>query len=268
MNATEQRPPAALALEPSGKRVAWTPQVWSAVLAGVWFCFWGLLLQPADPKASAAPPAKAPRVAFLPGPAARGGGAPHADLRALWSPVLFSLPTPMGFSRSVVSGDSALRPPLQQAQSTPVLLARPALPPNAPLISVPADVLAGRAAAEPLVPETAVFARTAAVTGQAWQILLHDGLADASWQAQPLPKVPADGSAGTWEAEAQLELSREGLVQHVWLEAPTASSNVNAQLVHALLQWRCAPATNARAVHVLLRAASAAPPPPAAGGAP
>ncbi len=270
MNATEQRPPAALALEPSGERVAWWPLVWSAVLAAAWFGFWGLLLQPEDRKVSAAQPAKAPRVAFLPDPAARGGGAPHADLRALWSPVLFSLPTPMGFSRAVDRGDSALRPPLLQAQSTPVLLARPVPPPDAPLIPSPAEVLAGRAAAELLVPETPVFARAAAGTGQTWQILLRNGSAGAVWQAQPLPTAPAAGSAGAWEAGAQLEVSREGVVQHVWLEAPTASSNLNAQLVHALLQWRCTPATNARAVHVLLRVANTALalPPPAAGGPP
>jgi len=268
MKTAEQSPSAVLAPEPAGARAAWRPQVWSAVLAVVWFGFWGLLLQPADRKASAARPAKTPRVAFLPGPAARGGGVPHADLRALWSPVLFSLPTPMGFSRSVVSGDAALRLPLQQALSTPVLLARPAPPPHALLIPSPADVLSGRAAAGPLVPETPVFARAAAVTGQAWQILLRGGLADAVWQAQPLPTAPADGSAGVWEAGAQLEVSREGVVQHVWLEAPTASSNLNNQLVHALLQWRGTPATNARTGHVLLRAASAALPPPAAGGAP
>ncbi|MCX6995619.1 MAG: hypothetical protein NTV49_00680, partial [Kiritimatiellaeota bacterium] len=85
MPAAQQRPPAAAAPAPSGARAAWWPQVWSAALAVAWFGFWGLLLQPEGRKASAALPAKAPRVAFLPDAAVRGGGAPLTDLRALWS---------------------------------------------------------------------------------------------------------------------------------------------------------------------------------------
>jgi len=262
--------PEPAALVPAGWR-----QLWAAVLALAWFGGWGLLLQPAGSPAPATRVAKAPRVTYLPAPAVQGDGATRADLRVLWSPVLFSLPTPMGFSRSAASNEATLRPPLQQALSTPVLLARPVPPPAAPLIPPPVANLAGPAPAAPAVPAAPVFTAPPPATSAAWQVLLRGGLADAAWQAQPLPPAPADGTAADVEAGAQLEFSREGWAQHVWLDAPTASSNVNAQLVRALLQWRCAPAAAPRSGAVVLRATGPTlPPPPApagsapAGGAP
>ncbi|MCX6998469.1 MAG: hypothetical protein NTV49_15645 [Kiritimatiellaeota bacterium] len=247
------------------------PGLWAGLLAAGWFGFWALALQPEIVKVPARQPVKAPRVCYLPGPEARGEKAANADLRAMWSPVLFSLPTPMGFSRSVESGDAALRPPLQQTQSAPVLLARPATADNTPLVPSPTGVLARRAAGEPLlvIKEPPVFAGVAAATGPTWQVVTGGGRAAARWQAQPLPKTPADGGESLWEAGAQVEVSREGVVQHVWLETPTASSNLNVQLVHALLQWRCAPAAAPRTGNVLVRYAGAvAARPPAAGGQP
>ena len=189
----------------------------------------------------------------------------------MWSPVLFSLPTPMGFSRSVVSGDAVLRPPLQRTQSAPVLLPRPAPADNTPMIPAPADVFARRAADAPplVIIEPPAFAGVLAATGRTWQVVLSGGLVEARWQAQPLPKAPAGDGGDLWEAGAQIEFNRAGVVQHVWLETPTASSNLNAQLVRALLEWRCAPAAAPRAGSVIVRTVGGVPAqPPAAGGPP
>ena len=228
--------------------------LWAAALAIGWFGFWGLVLRPEPVRETERTPPPAPRVTYLPGTEGLGGRSAQADLRALWSPVLFALPTPMGFSRGATNSDVAWRPPLQQTQSEPVLLTRPP-PAPAALMAVTPGLLARRAAAPPaLVPaEPPVFAGAPAATGRVWQVVLGDGLAGIRWQQQPLPEAPAEDGESLWEAGAQLEISREGVVQHVWLDTPTASAQVNDLLLHALLGWRSVPEAKARSGRVVLR---------------
>lgn len=230
-------------------------------LSALWFGFWGLLWQPEAFTLSREAPLFTPHARFLPARTPADGGEVQSDLRVMWSPVLFALPTPMGFSRAPAAGDGHDRPRVQRPSLEPLLMP----PPSQQLAAVvPAPRL-------PALNQGALFrldGATPVFTGMPvpTNTLVIDklgGLAALACLEQPLPALPAELTADSWTIAAALEVGREGRVQHVFLDTPSASPAFNEQLTRAFFGWRFAPSTAAAqgVVHLHYGAAPKVPQP-------
>jgi hypothetical protein len=237
-----------------GSRCLWLV---AGMIATSWFGAWALLLSPASPR-PARGVALVPRVVYL--PSMSDAAAPTgvtAEVRMLWSPVLFSLPTPLGFSRDALTNEMRMRPPLgpyagftnfleRAARTAPVI--EP--PPRVNLPEMAANALRAVVASEPLTP---AFDLTAVSTSALFEIVLLDGLAGRKFAETRLPVRPWVGGAKPWEAVAYLELDEAGRVVHVFLESPSPSDALNARLAQVLRAWRLAEPGSASSGRVLLR---------------
>ena len=212
-------------------------------LAGLWFGFWGLLWQPQTFTLPSELPRFTPHARFLPARTLADGGEPQSDLRVMWSPVLFALPTPMGFSRAPAAGDGHDRPRVQRPNLEPQLMP----PPTASLKSVvPASKFPGfnDGANFRLDGAEPVFAAMPAATNSLTTEILG-GLRDTPCLEKPLPALPPELISDSWAVAATLEVGREGRVQHVFLDPPSASAAFNVQLTQAFFRWRFAPSSAA-----------------------
>lgn len=213
-------------------------------LAALWFGFWGLLWQPESFTAPREAPRFTPHARYLPVRAAADGGEPASDLRVMWSPVLFALPTPMGFSRAPAAGDGHDRPRVQRPNIEPLLMPPPPPPPPTALVPTPTLPAFNDGVHFRLDGATPVFAALPMATN-ALAIEMLGALAERRCLEQPLPPLPPDLAADSWTVMATLEVGREGRVQHVFLDPPSAVAEFNAQLTQALHRWRFAPAAAA-----------------------
>jgi hypothetical protein len=231
-------------------------------LAAGWFGFWGLLWQPELFSAPRELPRFAAHARYLPARAPAEGGEAARDLRVMWSPVLFALPTPMGFSRAPAAGDGHDRPRVQRPDIEPRLMPPPPAAALTPVVPAPRQPALNDGANFRVDGVAPVFAQLPAITSTLTSEVLGD-LAAVACLEKPLPPLPQDLTVLNWQVVAKLEVGREGRVQHVFLDPPSTSAGFNAQLTQALLRWRFAPAAAAAQGQVRLQHL-AAPQPPAA----
>lgn len=220
----------------------WPRQLWllAVPLALVWFGFWGLLWSPEAYTPQRHLPRFAPHARFLPGRTAAVGDEAQRDLRVMWSPVLFALPTPMGFSRTPAAGDGHDRPRVQRPGLEPVLLSPPQDADRGRVvstISVPAFTAGDRFNVDEGVP---VFTTQPAITNMLLVELLGE-LAALQPLGKPLPVVPAGLAADSWSMKVQIDIGREGSVRHAFLDPPSAAPEFNIQVLQAISRWRFAP---------------------------
>jgi hypothetical protein len=213
-------------------------------LSALWFGFWGLLWQPETFIAPRENPLFTPHARFLPARAPADGGEPQSDLRVMWSPVLFALPTPMGFSRAPAAGDGHDRPRVQRPTLEPQLMPPPPVAKLAAVVPVPRLPALNDGANFYLDGAAPVFAALPGVT-PTLSVEVLGALAGLRCLDQPLPPLPVELAAESWTVVATLELGRAGRVQHVFLDPPSASAAFNAQLLQAFFRWRFAPSAAA-----------------------
>lgn len=157
----------------------------------------------------------------------------------LWSPLLFSLPTPYGFSRTIQ----------MEALETRGI---PAVPiPSPPLMEFDQALTAAvihrehalsesrlRAALLPYrpTPEPPAIPPASPDAGPVWRphpTLANQGFAPPqAWIAQ-LPETPAP-----WSVTAVIDLDEKGRVRHVFLSEPHQDRALNAAIVNMLRQGR------------------------------
>lgn len=189
-------------------------------LAAAWYAWILFGLDPAPPPEPRARARPAP-VTYMPVEAA--GMPDRPDVRAIWSPVLFSLPTAVGFSRGAPSGPVA-RPPLDPPAEPPPLLAlRPQTPARTPVPLAPVPLPA-------YVPPPP---RPPAPAGTTMTPLEGAVPADAGF-----PVAPEARGDRAWEAEAQVDFGEDGLPRHAFVESADASSGVRGEIARGLHRWR------------------------------
>ncbi len=237
------------------------PRLTALALSAALFGLWALV--PPAPEPAHPPRARfAPLVLLTPETRAEllaaDGGEPWVRM-----PVLFSLPTRLGFSplASPALADAELRF-LDQAPPPP-FLERPAAPP-APGTD-PGPVLAR--AAEQALTRPPSPARAAAVTPPPpipdtaprvdW--ILRDGLAGRAWADAPKP--PETWTAGpAWQAEAALTVDEDGHPSSVLLTRPAPDPDVNRTLTRLLRASRFDADGGPTSGRVVIRVQPAPPP--------
>mgnify|MGYP007069029057 CR=1 FL=1 len=197
----------------------------------------GLRPAPPRPVADVAAPAP-PRLRYLP-LADPGLDANATDVRVVWSPALFSLPSRLGFRGSSpapgLSGPS-LDSPIHDTARLTAAAQSPA----------PPAVLAPRPAARPMLPAVSVprVFDTPATPAALADVLepLDDGLR-GRLESAPLDPSAADGGRG-WEAVVWLAFDEAGLPRHALIERiepPDAPPETRVLLQRGLRAWRAAP---------------------------
>lgn len=196
-------------------------------LHGAW---WFLLARYWHPAGSARPLPEAPRLAYLPD--ARETG----EARAFGSPVLFALPTELGFS----GGDrlSLDRAPagLKGMGASPVLQGRPPAENTADGYLPGLEQLVNRTAPVAPVagePERA-FSLAVGATGFALRIYWPDGTPPVRSGLPGAGVLAALLKDKPWELEALLEFDPQGGVRHVLIEKPTPERERNELVARAL----------------------------------
>lgn len=180
------------------------------------------------------PPIPAVRMTWLADGPANDGGAWRSDVRAIASPILFALPTPLGFSRDALR-PSGLKPP----------------PPSVatgftPIYATPATTIVARLAAPPLgetvagfrslpVPEDRTqIGGVRGATGSVLVVVAKLGRETAVTRAIPVEANSIFADAQSWEAVARVDLDNSGWADRVLLEKPGTVTNRNASLVQLL----------------------------------
>jgi hypothetical protein len=160
---------------------------------------------------------------------------------AVWSAVLFPVPTKEGFSKRAAVSDAG-----QDVMS----LVKPWTAP-APLLEwAPdrhADVEVGVLTLKDEVafrPEAAEAPAFPAFTNRPSGIYVEadEGLTRRKFEAPALAKAPAPADAVPWgPVTAYVETDRQGRVQHVFLDSSSGQTNIDAMIVRALLSGTAAP---------------------------
>jgi len=206
----------------SAGRTARIGALGTGIVAGV--AWWAAVLLGLRPVAPPGPAPSGLRAAVSYMPLQSFAPPERPDARAIWSPVLFSLPTPAGFSREVEAGPVA-RPPLEPAPEPPPLLARRAAAVDEAGVSVPAvplpSVPAGPRPAPPPPPVAAIVP----VEGR-----LPPGV------VFPVPAALAGPSA--WEAEVRVAFDDSGMPARAFIEPGDAPAAARAETVRSVMRWR------------------------------
>lgn len=232
-------------------------------LALGWHVLWAVALAPA-PELLSRPPVRVPQLLFA--PAVEPSDEDQTDPRAIWSPTLFSLPTPMGFSRSAFDRRAGARPPDVPTLAASYVIERLPAGPAAPLFdrAAPlAEQVSGRlfeVGPPPLGP--AAFSPPTNVALPGVQVEFAGELAGRQWASWMLPDMPAALRRRPWEVTAAVESDDGVRLTHVFLEVPTAFPEVNQLVEGALRRARLAAGTPVSSGRVVIRSAA---PPGAAG---
>ena len=200
-------------------------------LHGIW---WYLAASPDGPAHAPVPVLPVASLVYVPDPASM------EDARALGSPVLFALPTGLGFSGEARAESRAAPSGLRGAESWPVLMDPASVPQGTDDFLPPLDQVVVRTPSSfSALPEVSrTFNLPTGSTGFVLRIYwpdgtpsLRGGLPGAGVLAPVLKDRP-------WELGALLEFDDQGTVRHVFLEKPTPDRDRNEVVARALRALR------------------------------
>ncbi|HEY8241161.1 MAG TPA: hypothetical protein VIH35_06935 [Kiritimatiellia bacterium] len=225
---------------PSSSRGNGTVAAWvscAILAAAAHAAWWRIAPSPPAPTHAGRPPA--PRVSFMsPEQFVRG-----TDVRVLWSPKLFAVPSSLGFSGSLLGERIAFGPRARVAAPRPFLVER--APAWGVGMATPAEetlaaLVRGSASSLPVraVAPSPVFASRPSSTS----IVLHITWTDQSGVSRNVSvdvgRVDPWVDPKPWQAGALLDVDMAGSVRHVFLETPTSLKDRNAALVRVLSTLR------------------------------
>lgn len=236
------------------EQAAW---VVAAGAALVLHAFWLFISPRADFQVEGDARLTPPQVYYLPLGPAPDDPAFRQDVRAVWSPILFSVPTAMGFSEALLRERPRLLPPIVARDSAGVVMTAPKDGGPPPAISS-----AGRFLGDYLWP-------------RGWADRYHGGRGEdevaATWptgamvrvflQGQPeKPLAELQAAPGTpwadeqgWEAVVCLSGDPGTVVRHALLELPTASAERNREIVRIARTLDMGTASTSNGAHVVFR---------------
>lgn len=211
----------------------------------IWMVAWLLIPSYRWPEK---PPTRAPstpKYLFLNAPANRA----EWLLRWLWSPTVFSLPSPVGFSRAVLGSRPHVETTLRAAFPPPLIHDFAA---DLNRVALEYVVELERKYRHPMIgdlhPRLDKVPETPAPRKPDFIVQWPPHWSDQHWIEKDLPTQLTRGAA--WSATVVLEADAGGRVQHVFFEAPPADPNVRLALDRALRQWVMAKDAPERSVRV------------------
>ncbi|MFH0880286.1 MAG: hypothetical protein V2A34_11285 [Lentisphaerota bacterium] len=234
-------------------------QAWgmALILALGWHSVWWVWLGAAPPAPKLLIP-QTPSVTYTPFHVKSSDGeALHADVRVLWSPALFSLSTPVGFSRVMLEDQIGIRPSIQPPSGASNLLERLALSGSNPVARLAGSV--GEEAAAWMAdlpslhdPEDRTVNETPFQEQRFW-VEFSGGLKGANFKRLNFPRNNPQINRMPWEIRAYLEFNGMGVARHVLLDQPTMSKKLNQYILRELLALQLKNATDGQNGYVTIR---------------
>ncbi len=227
----------------------------AGVSAALWFGLLAALFRVAVP--SAPVPRAAPvSLSWWPAESDPAAVRAAADIRALWSPAVFALPTPAGFSHVLRTERSRLTPPVAGDRPEPVYLdsartAGAAVP--VPDLVQPFTV----PRAPPAASGDGVFPPRKAKT-ELPRLVFPEG-----WESRIFSGIELDFGAWTnagWNARMEMRFDERGVPVSMLLAEPSGWPEVDRRLARSARGWRLLEPSAPREGAVAWRN-----PPPAAG---
>lgn len=214
--------------------------------AGIAVAMHGLLfaVSPADRRGK--PASNAPRTAYLFKDRFSAGTNAIQSIRVVRSPVVFSLPSAMGFSRELAENDVQTRKEFaQQVRAESYLDVTALIRPSEERID-PARLMVHAKPADPGLPRQTPNTRDQAPVFR--RINMDRDLRNRLMGPVILPEELNRPVETPWEVRATLTVSAEGLVDHVFLEKPLEPAALNQQVLQLLreLRFKSGEATEAR----------------------
>lgn len=213
--------------------------IYAVLLTIGWHGVWWAWLQ-SRPPAPRSPLGAVPQVAYLPAHESRTANA-VADVRDLWSPAVFSLPAPAGFSGAALTNGIGARSPVRLTYDPPPLLDRTSVPDTGAVVASGAALasLAGAALTNLGWPgEREPVFGPAAAAREKLGIEILGGLRGYELERSDVPDEPRVFGATAWDAMAVIEVNSKGRVLHVFLEDSPGMPAVNGWIVRTLMGWR------------------------------
>jgi hypothetical protein len=217
--------------------------VWASVIAGVMHLLLFVAVQPSNGSGSDTQSIQPPRTRYL----VQAGG-PHSmigfDVRTVKSPVVFSLPSRAGFSREHLK-QSVQTPRFVLQQSSPdrFLEVDLSAQPEGVYLQPHELMLAGGEPPAPGLPSHAsVFAEK---RPSAPRIHLSGALKERLLGGVVLPPELNREVTAPWEARASVSVSKQGGVEHVFLDQPLEPALLNQEVLRLLYGLRFKPGGSA-----------------------
>ena len=205
----------------AGRRLAW-------LFAALWFGALTLLVRVAPA------PAPAPRPAAAPMEWRPAAGGEAVDIRALWSPAAFALPTPAGFSHSLRRERARLVPPVEIARPETAFLERP--PPAAPSGPDAEDVrFAARTESAAEWPAGGIFPPRVAEPETA-RMVFPEG-----WESRLFSGIDLNFGAWTneaWSARVEMRFDAHGIPVSTLLAQSSGRPELDVRLARSASGWR------------------------------
>jgi len=178
-----------------------------------------------------------PSTGYLFSPAAPSG----ADARLVWSPVLFSFPSKMGFSRELLQKKLHTRLSFEQEKETEsFLVAENGLAMEKEAVSADQLLLATAQRSVPPLPASPV--ELAGSTPAPRRVYMAPELKSRLQGGVELPANLNKAGATAWQARADVTVSEEGAVRHVFLETPLQPPELNQAVLQTLYRLKFTPA--------------------------
>ena len=183
-------------------------------------------------------PSAPPRTRYLTS-ASGGAASPESDVRTVRSPVVFSLPSAMGFSQELLNNDVKTKLSFLQTVKTEHFLEVETGPQYAGEWLVPLDLRISSREKGPPLPVVVADGELSRMTGT--RVVLAPELKTRLVGGIVLPPE-LNGSVETpWEVHASISVSEQGSVRHILLEQPLESPERNQQVLRLLYGLRFKP---------------------------
>ena len=164
------------------------------------------------------------------------GSALGDDARITGSPVLFSLPSRLGFSHALLHAGLRTRLTLKQRKEADAFLEIDPAPPEAAPEKL---MLTAGGNSAPELPETAVQPLKKQPSAQ--RIHISPGLKERLVDGIVLPPELNRETATAWQVQAEVGISSRGEVLHVFLDRPLEPEALNQQVLQLLHGLRFKP---------------------------
>lgn len=173
-------------------------------------------------------------------PSSDSASAAGIDVRTVWSPVFFSLPSEMGFSRDMLQEKLHTRLTFKQPAETQSFLEIDPVSPSAAMQTAPQKLMltAGRTMAPR--PPALDFSFSEDFPAPR-RVYMDPGLKARLLGGIVLPPELNKAGESAWEIRADITVSEEGAVRHVFLEQPLEMAALNQSIVRMLHGLRFKP---------------------------
>ena len=161
----------------------------------------------------------------------------EVDVRVVWSPVLFSLPSSLGFSRDLMEEKSNARLTFSQPEESESFLEiNPAARTVGTQLSPAMLMLTAGEPAAPSPPSHVLQLKKKRSTAR--RIYVDPELKERLEGGIVLPPELNRQESTAWEVQADISISRQGIVQHVFLEQPLEAAELNQSVLQLLYGLR------------------------------